>query len=121
MDPQLEALLRLLSSNGQFTNAGLAQQQQAGFSPQNTGGYDSFNPLASFSPVNYNPNYAATIKQNFENNPLAGARPFSFRAPLAPGLAGNHAARASNGYWSSIAPESPGASMQNLLSYLQQE
>lgn len=108
-------------SNQDIMNAvgGIGQPQTASASMNTTVNPGENTPGAQFgsqSPVNANPNYARTIMDFFNYNPIAGPRPFQ-QNPLQEGQAGNNAAVGGAG-WNSFMPNDPHTMMQNLLQIL---
>jgi len=120
-DQLIQAILQMLSQGGlgqgaQNQSPGGPQQPSVPTGQQPCG--EGLNPLASFSPVNLNPNYASTVGRFFNTSPLAGGNRFQGRAPVQSGLAGNNAARGGS-YWSTLSRPDHNATMQSILQQLQ--
>lgn len=119
MDPQTMALLQFLMGGmggmGQQSSGqdGLGDEySQFTLGGAQSGGNEAIQrAIGGFSPVNQNPNYGSTVTRFFDQNPLAGSKPFTGANPLQPGNAGANATRSSSGH-SSFLPNDFGTSMQ---------
>lgn len=109
MDPQLAALMAILSGGMGSGNMGQPTQNMGGaVTPDNN---DIMNALRGPSPVNTNPNYGATINRFFNQSPIAGPQPYQGSGPLQAGPAGNNSVRGTGGH-SSFMPTDFASSMQ---------
>lgn len=112
MNPQIQALLQaLMGMSGSTPTQGNDFQQFSMGGGQDNSNSSIMRALGGTSPVNLNPNYGSTVGRFFNQNPLAGAQPFTGTTPLQAGMAGNNAVRGGRGH-SSFIPNDFSSSMQ---------
>lgn len=122
MDPQLQAILQALLGGANQPQAigqmGFSQSSQLGGNlpgmqqqqPDDQGIMNFLNNDSGH--LNYNPNFASTIGNFFEQNPMAGPKPFAGASPLQSGPAGNNAMRGGQSQFNSFLPN-PASSMSS--------
>lgn len=114
MNPQmLQALMQAIlgGSNqpSQIGQMGVSQSAQLGgnlpgMQQQQPDDQGIMNFLGGNGPTSQNPNFASTIGNFFEQNPMAGPKPFAGAPPLQSGPAGNNAMRGGQSQFNSFLP-----------------